>query len=112
LTPKHVDVPELRRVLDFRPAPAPYLAAQEVEEGVQAFRPPVPDFELTVVSRAAAERGVEVRLGGPAIVVCTDGAVAIEGGPTVGRGQAVFVADEQWLGIRGDGVVFIASTGE
>jgi len=112
LSPKHVDVPELRRVLDFRPAPAPYLAAQEVEEGVQAFRPPVPDFELTVVSRAAAERGVEVRLGGPAIVLCADGAVAIEGGPSVSRGQAVFVTDEEWLGLRGDGTVFVASTGE
>jgi mannose-6-phosphate isomerase len=112
LTPKHVDVPELLKVLDFRPAPAPYLAPQELEEGVQAFRPPVPDFELTVVSRAAAERGVEVRLGGPAIVLCTDGEVSLEGGPSVGRGKAVFVADEQWLGIRGAGTVFVASTGE
>jgi mannose-6-phosphate isomerase class I len=53
-----------------------------------------------------------VRLGGPAIVLCTDGEVSLEGGPSVGRGQAVFVADEQWLGIRGAGTVFVASTGE
>lgn len=111
LTPKHVDVPELLRVLDFRPGPVPYLTPHEQEEGVRVFRPPVPDFELTVVSREAAERGVEVRLGGPAIVLCTDGAVALEGGPTVARGQAVYVADEQWLGIRGAGTVFVASTG-
>jgi len=112
LTPKHVDVPELLRVLDFRPAPAPYLAPHELEPGVRVFSPPVPDFTLTVVSADAAERGVEVRLGGAAIALCTDGAVALEGGPTVARGQAVYVADEQWLGIRGAGTVFVASAGE
>lgn len=112
LTPKHVDVPELLRVLDFRPGPAPYLAASELEPGVRAFRPPVPDFQLTVVSADAAERGVEVPLGGPAIVLCTEGSVALEGGPTIARGQAVYVADEQWLGVRGTGTVFVAAPGE
>ncbi|MGN6272350.1 MAG: mannose-6-phosphate isomerase, class I [Protaetiibacter sp.] len=110
LTPKHVDVPELLRVLDFRPAPAPYLAPHEPEPGVRVFRPNVPDFVLTVVSADAAERGVEVALGGAAIVLCTDGTVALEGGPAISRGQAVFVAEEQWLGVRGTGTVFIAST--
>jgi mannose-6-phosphate isomerase len=112
LTPKHVDVPELLRVLDFRPLPAPYLAPHHPEPGVRVFRPPVPDFELTVVSAEASRRGVEVALGGPAIALCTDGEVAFEGGPTVGRGQAVYVSGEQWLGVRGAGTVFIASVAE
>jgi mannose-6-phosphate isomerase len=112
LTPKHVDVPELLRVLDFHPAPAPYLAPEEPEPGVRVFRPRVPDFVLTAVSADAAERGVELRLGGSAIVLCTDGEVSLEGGPSVARGQAVYVADEQWLGIRGSGAVFVASAGE
>ena len=112
LTPKHVDVPELLRVLDFRPAPAPHLAPEQPEPGVRVYRPPVPDFVLTVVSADAAARGVEVPLGGPAIVLCTEGEVAIEQGPTLARGTAVFVDDEQWLGIRGSGVVFVASTGD
>ena len=111
LTPKHVDVPELLRVLDFRPAPAPYLAPEEPEPGVQTFRADVPDFTLTVVALSASERGVELRLDGPAIVLCTEGGVALEGGPRIARGQAVYVADEQWLGIRGSGRVFVASTG-
>ena len=41
LTPKHVDVPELLSVLDFRPLPAPYLAPEEPEPGVRVFRPDV-----------------------------------------------------------------------
>lgn len=111
LTPKHVDVPELLRVLDFRPGPAPYLAPDELEPGVHAFRPPVPDFQLTVVSPDAATRGVQVPLGGPAVVLCTEGEVALEGGPSIARGQAVFVTGEQWLGVRGTGTVFIAAPG-
>lgn len=112
LTPKHVDVPELLRVLDFHPRPAPYLRPEEPEEGVRVFRPNVPDFQLTVVDADAAGRGVELRLDGPAIVLCTDGEVALEGGPRVARGDAVYVADEQWLGIRGRGAVFVATTGD
>lgn len=112
LTPKHVDVPELLSVLDFRPLPAPYLAAENLEPGVQVFRPDVPDFVLTVVSREAAARGVEVPLDGPAIVLCTEGEVALEAGPAIRRGGAVYVADEDWLGIRGSGTVFIASATE
>jgi len=111
LTPKHVDVPELLSVLDFRPLPAPYLAAEEPEPGVRVFRPDVPDFVLTVVDPAAAARGVEVRLDGPAIVLCTAGGVELEGGPAIGRGDAVYVDGETWLGMRGDGTVFVASVG-
>jgi mannose-6-phosphate isomerase len=111
LTPKHIDVPELLAVLDFRPLPAPYLPAEEAEPGVRVFRPDVDDFMLTVVEADAARRGVEVRLGGPSIALCTSGSVALEGGPTLTRGRAVFIDDVDWLGLRGDGVVFVASAG-
>ena len=82
LTPKHVDVPELLEVLDFRPLPAPYLLPEEPEPGVSVFRPDVADFVLTVVSPDAAERG---------------GAVYIEG--------------EVLLHVEGDGRLFLATTG-
>ncbi|AYF98363.1 mannose-6-phosphate isomerase, class I [Protaetiibacter intestinalis] len=110
LTPKHVDVPELLSVLDFRPLPAPYLAPEEPEPGVRVFRPDVPDFQLIVVSRESARRGVELRLGGPAVALCTEGAVALEDGPELERGAAVYVSDQAWLGVRGDGILFVAST--
>ncbi len=110
LTPKHVDVPELLSVLDFRPLPAPYLAPEVPEAGVQVFRPDVDDFVLTVIAPDAAARGVEVRLDGPAIALCTEGSVALEDGPVLERGHAVFVDGEAWLGLRGEGTVFIAHT--
>lgn len=109
LTPKHVDVPELLRVLDFTPGPAPYLQPEVPEPGVRVFRPGVPDFQLAVVSPDAAARGVTLPLAGPAVVLCTDGEVALEGGPTIARGQSVYVADEPRLGVRGTGTLFVAT---
>ncbi|MFT4028626.1 MAG: mannose-6-phosphate isomerase, class I [Protaetiibacter sp.] len=110
LTPKHVDVPELLRVLDFRPLPAPYLAPEQPEPGVRVFRPDVPDFVLTVVGSDAAARGVELPLGAAAIALCTEGEIAIEGGPRLARGHAVYIEGEPWLGARGSGLLFVASS--
>lgn len=107
LTPKHVDVPELLSVLDFRPLPAPYLTPEEPEPGVRVFRPDVDDFQLTVVDDA--EHGIELPLEGPAIVLCTEGAFQVDGGPALERGRALFVSGEQWLGLRGAGRAFVAS---
>jgi mannose-6-phosphate isomerase len=54
LTPKHIDVPELVRIADFAPVAEPrHRPSCEAADRVD-FRPPVPDFELSV-RRAAAE---------------------------------------------------------
>jgi mannose-6-phosphate isomerase len=110
LTPKHVDVPELLKVLDFRPLPVPYLEPSWPQPGVAVFRPDVPDFVLTVVSPDAALAGVTLPLTGPAIALCTGGAVTL-GGHELERGHAFYVADEPSLAVSGDGMLFIASTG-
>ena len=110
LTPKHVDVPELLTVVDFRPVPVPYLEPLRPQPGVEVFRPGVADFELTVVLPDAASQGVTLPLTGPAIALCTSGAFAI-GGHELERGHALYVADEPELAISGDGTLFVASTG-
>ena len=105
LTPKHVDVPELRTVLDFAPRPIPYLRPEEPEPGVRVFRPDVPDFVLTVVDGVDAE----IPLDGPAIVLCVAGETAIAGGPALARGHAAYLSEEAVLRLSGDGLAFIAS---
>ena len=109
LTPKHIDVPELLKVLDFRPLPVPYLEPERPQPGVAVFRPGVPDFELTVVSPDAASADVILHLTGPAIALCTSGAVTIDG-HELERGRALYVADEPSLNVRGDGLLFVATT--
>ncbi|HEY4151805.1 MAG TPA: mannose-6-phosphate isomerase, class I, partial [Pseudolysinimonas sp.] len=110
LTTKHVDVPELLKVLDFRPLPVPYLEPERPQPGVAVFRPGVPDFELTVVSADAASAGITLQLSDPAIALCTSGAVTVDG-HELERGHAAYVADEPSLAVTGNGLLFVGSTG-
>lgn len=108
LTGKHLDVPELMRVLEARPLPAPYLEPEHPAEGVSVFRPEVPDFVLTVVEGSALAEAVEVRTEGLAIALCTDGGVRIDDEFELGRGEAALL-DAPAVRIVGNGRVFIAS---
>ena len=114
-TPKHIDVPELERVLDFTPLPAPLLEAGELAPGVEVFRPDVPDFALVhaVVGGKAPAAGL--RLTAPAIVLVTDGSIELagaRGGIALARGQAAYVTpEERELRFGGEGELFIATTG-
>ena len=53
LTPKHIDVPELLRIADFTPMAEPRHRPSRQADGRVDFRPPVPDFELSVRTSAA-----------------------------------------------------------
>lgn len=108
LTPKHVDVRELMRVVVARPMPAPYLEPERPAEGIAVFRPDVPDFMLTVVEGAALAEGTTVSSDGAAIVLCTDGEVVVGSEHRLGRGEAVFT-DETEIPLRGRGRAFVAT---
>lgn len=115
LTPKHVDVPELLDVLDFRPLPAPYLRPATPAPGVAVYTPDVPDFVLTVVDAAVAgEAEVAIPASGPAIAFCARGGAVLTGSrgshPLV-AGGAAYLADEAVVRVAGDGLVFLATSG-
>jgi mannose-6-phosphate isomerase len=114
LTPKHVDVAELVKVVDFRPLPVPYLRPEPTEPGLALFRPDVPDFELAVITPADAPGGsVQFSPTGEFVALCTGGAVSIRGTTTLkdlARGDAVFgTGGESPLTVSGDGKLFLAS---
>ena len=96
LTPKHVDVPELLRVLDFR------YGDMKVTTGEPAgprrvYRTAAPEFELCRIEWAADEPRAEVKLEGgvPRILVCVDGGVraaSVDGRElTLKRGQSMWL---------------------
>jgi mannose-6-phosphate isomerase len=109
LTPKHVDVPELLRVLDIAPGPVPRLLPDVESASLEVFRPGVADFVLAHVTGDAA-----LPLSGPAIALCTAGSFGIEGAGSaveLGRGEAVYVTpDEARLDVVGAGELFLATT--
>jgi mannose-6-phosphate isomerase len=106
LTPKHVDVPELLRVLDFTNGPVTVLAPQGA---VAVYSTPAPDFEL---SRLTVAGPVEVTRRGPELLLVTGGPVRVNG-HALSRGQSCFLGanDSGAVRFEGDGVVFRATAG-
>ncbi|QCQ92001.1 mannose-6-phosphate isomerase, class I [Rhodococcus sp. SGAir0479] len=82
LTPKHVDVPELLRVLDFESVDVPVLtAAPTACVGEAAYRTPAPEFRLSRIdldaSGAGAGAATTFEPDGPQILLCTSGAAKV-----------------------------------
>lgn len=73
LTSKHVDVPELARVLDFSELSDPRAAATE-RDGVVEYQLPIDEFRVSRHT-LGADDAMDVTDDGPAIVLCTAGHV-------------------------------------
>ena len=97
LTPKHVDVPELLRVVDFTPLDEPRFAATMFGDG-QRFAPPVAEFSLHDAHDAPID--------GPEVWLCTSGDVS-----GLRAGQAAFVTPDSDELPHGDGTVVRACVG-
>nr|WP_246461129.1 mannose-6-phosphate isomerase, class I [Nocardia transvalensis] len=82
LTPKHVDVPELLRVLDFEPLTVPIVEAEPVEvaadgSGSYGYSTPALEFALRRFELAADAEPTPVPRTGPGIILCTAGTVRL-----------------------------------
>ncbi|KWX69095.1 mannose-6-phosphate isomerase, class I [Mycobacterium sp. NAZ190054] len=82
LTPKHVDVPELLRVLDFTPAEDVLVTPETHRDGTEIVYPtPAPEFSVSVLGIDGEHLGHEIdaptRHDGPQILLCTEGAVTV-----------------------------------
>jgi mannose-6-phosphate isomerase len=114
LTPKHIDVPELLRVLD--PAvPVPVLKAREESPGVEVFDTAVPEFRLRRVT-VDGESDVLPGDGEPRILLCVQGGAEVVSSTdrlALRRGRSCFVsAADRDVRVVGSGTLFLASPGE
>lgn len=106
LTPKHVDVPELRRIVAFESVPVPYCAPLSKGDGHLVFRPPFEEFQVERLDLPAAD-GTTLAARGPVLAVCTAGRVRVEAGAeaaVLAPGESVFLtaADAAAI-VHGDG---------
>jgi mannose-6-phosphate isomerase len=100
LTPKHVDVPELLRVLDFTPTGDAKIVPRPVGDGLEwVYDTPAPEFAVSVLSIEGERLGHEVDApaehDGPQILLCTQGSVEVFAKSetvTLARGAAAWVA--------------------
>ncbi|MFD9662870.1 mannose-6-phosphate isomerase, class I [Rhodococcus sp. NPDC059968] len=83
MTPKHVDVLELLKVLDFRPGSMPVVRAEgDSRDNRRLYRTPETEFELTrlhldTCRSGAPSSAVTLAAGNPRIVLCTAGSTVL-----------------------------------
>jgi mannose-6-phosphate isomerase len=100
LTPKHVDVPELLRVLDFAPASEASLRPKTADDGMETvYQTAAPEFSVSVLGIDGEWLGREVdapaRHDGPQILLCTEGSAVVHAkssAVTLERGAAAWVS--------------------
>ncbi|GEM33367.1 putative mannose-6-phosphate isomerase ManA [Nocardia neocaledoniensis NBRC 108232] len=94
LTPKHVDVPELLRVLDFEPIDLPVIEPELDPDGGARYRTPAPEFALCRFDLTADAEPIVLADAGPGIVLCTAGTVELS---QDGRTLTVECGSAAWI---------------
>ncbi|MGW0181568.1 mannose-6-phosphate isomerase, class I [Nocardia sp. NPDC003345] len=95
LTPKHVDVPELLKVLDFEPIDLPLVLPQPAGDGSVRYPTPAPEFSLRRFDLTAGSALVPLTDAGPGIVLCTAGSARLLRGEhrvELTRGTAAWIS--------------------
>ncbi|CAM4161564.1 Mannose-6-phosphate isomerase [Mycobacterium basiliense] len=100
LTPKHVDVPELLRVLDFTPTAESELRPAVRHDGLELiYDTPTDEFAVALLALDGDHVGHEIDAScshdGPQILLCTEGSTMVHGKSKsllLEHGQAAWVA--------------------
>ncbi|MEU9032303.1 mannose-6-phosphate isomerase, class I [Streptomyces sp. NPDC048383] len=106
LTPKHVDVPELLKVVIFEPS-VPGVMRPEAD-GEEVYETPVDEFRLSRFLLAPGGAPQTLPDAGPQILLCTAGAPRA-GELTLAPGESVFVPAGEKVELSGSGTVFRAT---
>ncbi|WP_129842291.1 mannose-6-phosphate isomerase, class I [Streptomyces sp. RFCAC02] len=113
LTPKHIDVPELLRIVRFEATDPAVLGPADDDAPDHDYTVPVDDFRLSrhVLSTGAPDR--DLPAGTPQILLCTAGEVHLRAddgsGITLAPGQSVWAAADERVTASGAGTLFRAT---
>ncbi|RRQ79730.1 mannose-6-phosphate isomerase, class I [Streptomyces griseofuscus] len=108
LTPKHVDVPELLRVVRFEAGDPGVLRPEAAPDGEEVYETPIDEFRLSRYVPAEGGAAHDLTRDTPQILLCTAGSVRA-GEHELGPGQSVFVPAGEQAVISGAGTVFRAT---
>jgi mannose-6-phosphate isomerase, class I len=113
LTVKHVDVPELLRVLDFTDGPEYRPEVHVLPTGEEVYDAPVREFRLSRLP-LRPDRSVTLGTPGPQILLVADGEVRVSGQHgrlSLPRGSSAYVsAGRPPITVSGEGLLFRAIT--
>ncbi|MEU2263134.1 mannose-6-phosphate isomerase, class I [Streptomyces sp. NPDC019645] len=108
LTPKHVDVPELLRVVRFEAGDPGVLRPEASPSGEELYDTPIDEFRLSRFVRPEGAAPVDLTLPTPQILLATAGRPNA-GELTLTPGQSVFVPAGEKAELSGTGTVFRAT---
>ena len=115
-TPKHVDIPELLRVLDFRPGPATVLRPVTCARHERRYPSFAREFEVHVVELPSRQRWHPSRRQGVEILLCVEGTLEIDDGQRRQRlspgGAALVPGAVQHYHVSGQGRFFRTTAGQ
>jgi mannose-6-phosphate isomerase len=115
LTPKHVDVPELLKVLNFKPRPIKILKEKRSQNTEKIYTSFAEEFVLSAISISAGEFYRSSDLQSAQILLCTEGQadVADKGSQNtlhIKKGDSVFIsAAARSYTLKGDAVFYKAA---
>ncbi|MFM9590615.1 mannose-6-phosphate isomerase, class I [Streptomyces scabiei] len=108
LTPKHVDVPELLRVVRFEATDPGVLRPEAAPDGEELYETPIDEFRLSRYVLPEATAPHDLTRATPQILLCTAGSVRA-GEHTLAPGQSVFVPADERAEVSGPGTLFRAT---
>ncbi|MEU0390444.1 mannose-6-phosphate isomerase, class I [Streptomyces chartreusis] len=108
LTPKHVDVPELLRIVRFRPSDPGVLRPEAAPDGEELYDTPIDEFRLSRYVLPEAGAAHDLTRPTSQILLCTAGAVRA-GEHDLNAGESVFVPAGEKADVSGTGTLFRAT---
>ncbi|MFF6888962.1 mannose-6-phosphate isomerase, class I [Streptomyces sp. NPDC012421] len=108
LTPKHVDVPELLRVVRFEPGDPGVLRPEASATGEEVYETPIDEFRLSRLVRAEGAAPTDLTAPTPQILLATAGRPKA-GEITLSPGESVFAPAGERVELTGAGTVFRAT---
>jgi mannose-6-phosphate isomerase len=115
LTPKHIDVPELLKVLSFEPRPVNILKAVKKNKNERIYASEADEFVLSVVSAAAGSPYRSSESRSVEIMLCTQGTAELKDNGTqeiinIKKGDsAIIPAAVTSYSIAGDALIYKAA---
>ncbi|MEW2180680.1 mannose-6-phosphate isomerase, class I [Streptomyces sp. NPDC005406] len=108
LTPKHIDVPELLRIVRFEATEPGVLRPEASPSGEELYETPVDEFRLSRFDLSPGAAPVDLTAPTPQILLCTAGT------PKAGElglvpGESVFVPAGEKAEVSGTGTLFRAT---
>ncbi|MDX6355726.1 MAG: mannose-6-phosphate isomerase [Streptomyces sp.] len=112
LTPKHIDVPELLRIVRFEAGDPGVLRPEAAPDGEELYPAPIDEFRLSryVLAPGAGTRTLPA--GTPQILLCTAGEAQLRTNSTtltLARGESAYVRAGEPVELGGEATLFRAT---